>query len=190
MKLFQFFSTALLTDGYIIDWSDSQGLVDNIVGNFAQDTFNNINFAQDAQVIQDALAHNQALIEQSIADGLNGVDFGSLQADAQAALENAAFENVFGNSAQTIFALHEALTNPDTLADTIESIGGLQAAQDALNDAQSNPAYESVFTDVGGFQNAETLINNAGQINAVPDDASTAYLSMSVATVLVTMRFY
>lgn len=183
MKLFHVFSSSLLTDGFIIDWGDSQGLVNEVVANFAQDTFSN-------NVIQDALFNNQGLLDQAISDGLNGENFDSLQADAQAALANSAFETVFGDSAETIFALQDALNNPDILADTIASVGGLQAAQDALKNAQNNPAFEDVFNDVGGFQNAETMINNAVQNNFVPDDASTTNLSISIVSALIMMRLY
>ena len=129
-------------------------------------------------------------MDQAIYAGLNGLNFDSLSASAQSALEYDAFQNVFGDSAFEIFALHAALQNRDILAETIETtFGGSQAAaQQALNNAKNNPAFESVFNDVGGFKNAETQLNNAFQ--AVPDDAAFARLSTSIVAASILGRFY
>mgnify|MGYP003327307535 CR=1 FL=1 len=100
MKLFHIFSSTLLTDGLLINWRNSHGLIDNIVRNFPQQIFD-----RDAVkiAITDALVENQELIEGAISDGINleraQEHFASLTAEEQAEQTIRAFKTVFGDSA-------------------------------------------------------------------------------------------
>jgi len=62
MKVFNVFSSFLVSDGFVIDYY-SDALVNNIVGNFAQDTFNFENFAADSfdSAIQNAMFNSQGM---------------------------------------------------------------------------------------------------------------------------------
>ena len=100
MKLFLVFSSTLLTDGLLINWRNSHGLIDNIVGSFPQQHFDRDDVKS---AITDVLFENQELIEGAIADGMNldraREHFASLPSEEQAEQTIRAFKTVFGDSA-------------------------------------------------------------------------------------------